>query len=564
VQATTKPPDGATRITQAYPVLSHEETARLARFGRAVRYAQGEALLVAGQVGPGMLIITSGIVSVLHRDALGHTHLIASQGPGEFVAEVSELSGRPALVDVLADEDVQTILIEPPALRALIIEEAELGERITRALILRRVALIDAGIGGTVVVGLASSPMVVRLQTLLSRNGQPHHHLDPSRQDRPCPFLLQYELGPHEALVVCLDGSVLRNPSDADVARRIGLIDTRAHDDLFDVAVIGAGPAGLATAVYAASEGLRVMVLDARSFGGQAGASARIENYLGFPTGVTGRALAARAYVQAQKFGAEMLIPAAVTSLCVDNNDDAAAASSVLLTLDDGRCIRSRTVVIASGARYRRPAVNGLSDFEGRGVWYWASPIEARICSGQRVAMVGGGNSAGQAAVFLAPHVEHLSLLVRGRGLEASMSKYLIDRIASKPNIELLTEREIVGLEGDDSGLGAITWSHRSANASETREIRNLFLFVGAEPEIGFIGACPIAVDAAGFVLTGEAAQRARAAMGARPASALETSVAGVFAVGDVRSGSVKRVGGAIGEGAAAVAQIHQHLTAHH
>jgi thioredoxin reductase (NADPH) len=556
----TDPPDGATRLSQAFPVLTTDETARLARFGRAIHYAQGEALFVAGQVGPGMVIILSGLVSVLHRDALNHTRLMASQGPGEFVAEVSQLSGRPALVDVLADEDVEALLIEPPALRALIIEEAELGERITRALILRRVALIDAGLGGTVVVGLASSPAVVRLQTFLARNGQPHHHLDPSREDRPCPLLAQYDLGPREALVVCLDGSVLRNPTDTEVARRIGLIDTRRHDHLFDVAIIGAGPAGLATAVYAASEGLRVMVLDARSFGGQAGASARIENYLGFPTGVSGRALAARAYVQAQKFGAEMLIPTAVTSLCTDSDD--AAAAPVLLTLDDGRCIRSRTAVIASGARYRRPAVTGLSDYEGRGVWYWASPIEARICSRQRVALVGGGNSAGQAAVFLAPHVEHLALLVRGKGLEASMSKYLIDRIASTPNIELLTEREIVCLDGDDSGLGAVTWLHRKTGVSETREIRNLFLFVGAEPEVGFIGSCPVAVDSAGFVLTGERVQRNRTANGAWPASALETSVPGVFAVGDVRSGSVKRVGGAIGEGAAAVAQIHQHLAA--
>jgi thioredoxin reductase (NADPH) len=227
-------PDGATRVTQTYPALSQEETARLTRFGRTIRYAQGDALFVAGQVGPGMVIILSGLVSVLQRDGLGQTRLMASQGPGEFVAEVSQLSGRPALVDVLADEDIEAILIEPPALRALIIDEAELGERITRALILRRVALIDAGLSGMVVVGLASSPTVVRIQTLLARNGQPHHHLDPSREDRPCPFLAQYDLGPRDALAVCLDGAVLRNPSNADVARRIGLIDTRRHDDLFD------------------------------------------------------------------------------------------------------------------------------------------------------------------------------------------------------------------------------------------------------------------------------------------------------------------------------------------
>ena len=549
------------RHEQAFPVLSPDEIGQLSRFGRPSRYAQGDALFVAGQVGPGMVILLTGTVSVLERNGLHHTRLIATQGPGEFVAEVSQLSGKPALVDALADSTVDAILIESSALLALILEEAELGEIITRALILRRVALIDAGISGAVIVGRASSPNVIRLQNFLARNGQPHHHLDPARQELPCPFLAQYEIGPQEALVVCLDGNVLRNPPDAELARHLGIVDGLEHRELFDVAIIGAGPAGLATAVYAASEGLRVMVLDARSYGGQAGASARIENYLGFPSGVSGRALAARAFVQAQKFGAEMLIPAAVTSL---QSTAGAAGPEIMLTLADGRGIRARTVVIATGARYRRPAVPRLSEFEGRGIWYWASPIEARLCNQQRVALVGGGNSAGQAAVFLAPHVEHVAMLVRGQGLAASMSKYLIDRIASTPNIDLLTDHEIHSLEGEPgTGLGAVTWADRKTGATETRPIRNLFLFVGADPEVDFFGACPIAVDGGGFVMTGDSVSQARTAAGEAPAFGLETSVPGVFAVGDVRSGSVKRVGGAIGEGAVAVWQIHQHLAAH-
>lgn len=546
--------------SQAFPVLAASEIKRLAKFGRPARYASGEALFASGLVGPGMVIVLSGVVSVLQRNGLQHVRLMASQGPGEFVAEVSQLSGKPSLMDALADCNVDAIVIPPPALRALILEEAELGEVITRALILRRVALIDSDFTGAVVVGLASSPAVNRIRTLLARNGQPHHHIDPLREERPCPLLAEYQIGPQEALVVSFDGTVLRNPSDMEVARHLGLIDALEHEELFDVAIIGAGPAGLATAVYAASEGLRVMVLDARSFGGQAGASARIENYLGFPTGVSGRALAARAYVQAQKFGAEMLIPAAVTSLRTQGD---AGGPEIVLTLDDGRLIRARTVVVASGARYRRPAMARLAEFEGRGVWYWASPIEARLCDQQRVAIVGAGNSAGQAAVFLSPRVEHIVMLVRGNGLAASMSSYLVDRIAASQNIELLTHQEVQRLDGDElTGLSAVTWSDRRSGATETRPIRNVFLFVGADPELGFFGDCPIALDATGFVLTGDRVQATRAAAGSRPALPLESSVPGVFAVGDVRAGSVKRVGGAIGEGAVAVRQIHEYLGA--
>jgi thioredoxin reductase (NADPH) len=325
------------------------------------------------------------------------------------------------------------------------------------------------------------------------------------------------------------------------------MLDAADAERAHDVAVVGAGPAGLATAVYAASEGLSVLVVDALSFGGQAGASARIENYLGFPTGISGQALAGRAYTQAQKFGARMLIPVEAVRLDCGRPGE---RDPLALELAGTRSVRSRTVVIATGARYRRPDCSDLKTLEGRGVWYWASPIEAKMCAGQEVALVGGGNSAGQAAVFLAGHVAKVWMLVRGPGLAASMSRYLIDRIAAIPNIELRTLTEIVELKGSrESGVESVRWRHRDSGAEETRAIRNVFLFLGADPATGWLKDCGVAFDDKGFVRTG---------IGGR--LSLETSVPGVFAIGDVRSGSVKRVGGAIGEGAAVVAQIHAFL----
>lgn len=543
----------------AFPILTSVEISRLARFGTVTRYASGSAIFTAGEVGPGMLVLASGRVRVLQRNGVVAERVVTTQGQGEFVAEVSQLSGKPAMEDVFADDEVEAIVIPAQSLRSLIVEEAELGERITRALILRRAALIESGISGPVIVGSESSPAVIRLQTFLTRNGQPHHRFDPERDQRRCPLATHYELGPQEAIVVCADGSALRNPSNDDLARRIGLIDCLARDEPFDVAIIGAGPAGLAAAVHAASEGLRVVVLEANAFGGQAGASARIENFFGFPTGVSGRELTSRAFVQAQKFGADMLIPAAVTSV---RRNLGRPDAPIVLGLRDGRSICSRTLVVATGVRYRRPDLPRLASFEGRGVWYWASPIEARICGGQQVALVGGGNSAGQAAVFLASHVERVVMLVRGSTLAASMSRYLVDRIASSANIQVLTDRELHALDGDEAGgLAEISWLDRRDGARQSMSLRNLFLFVGAEPDLGFLGDLPLALDRAGFVLTGADAAAARATVdGTR--LGLETSVEGVFAVGDVRAGSVKRVGGAVGEGAAAVAQIHRYFAA--
>ena len=552
--ATEAPIEVETRTHQMFPVLSDADIARITRFGSIRQYPAGACLFRAGETGPGMYVVLKGVVAITQRDGLGHVTPITEQGPGHFLAEVGQLSGRPALVDGHADEDVEALLVSPAQLRALLVAEADLGERITRALILRRVALIESGASGPVLIGQPQSPDMARLENFLRRNGYPYHLVDANEDPDAAALLSQYGAG--DLLAVCPDGSVLVNPSDDGLARCLGMVDTAARDELFDVAVVGAGPAGLATAVYAASEGLRVIVLDCRAFGGQAGASARIENYLGFPTGISGQALAGRAFVQAQKFGVEMLIPAEVASL----DCGGAAHGEMAVYLADGRRLRGRTVVIASGARYRRPDVPRLHDFEGRGIWYWASALEARTCAQQEVALVGGGNSAGQAAVFLSRHASKVNVLVRGPSLAASMSRYLIDRIEAAPNIELHPYTELVSLHGDPAtGLDGATWRSRQTGEAYDCPARNIFLFVGAEPETTWLAGCDVSVDRHGFVLTGAAAS---GGFPARQAATLESSVPGVFAVGDVRSGSVKRVGGAIGEGAAVVAQIHQHLAA--
>jgi len=539
--------DLSTRRHQMFPVLTDDEIARVCRFGTVQHYPRGTRMFTAGEPGKGMFVVLKGVVSICQRDGLGRVVPIVREGPGEFLAEVGQLTGRPALVDGDAEEDVEALLIPPPQLRALLIAEADLGERIVRALILRRVALIESGASGPVLIGRPGNADLLRLQNFLRRNGHPHHVIDANEDSDACSLLRQYSGA--DLLVVCPDGSVLDNPDENQLARCLGMVDTVDHDELFDVVVVGAGPAGLATAVYAASEGLHVIVLDCRSYGGQAGASARIENYLGFPTGISGGALAGRAFVQAQKFGAEMLIPTKAVGL--DCEHAGVAEGELHVRLADGRRLRSRTVVIASGARYRRPAVERLAEFEGRGVWYWASALEARMCAKSEVVLVGGGNSAGQAAVFLSQHAAKVHMLVRGPSLAASMSRYLIDRIDATPNIELMSHTAITELHGEaPTGLSGVTWHNVRDRITQRCEARHVFLFVGAEPETEWVAGCGVDLDAHGFVVTG-----------ANGAAALEASVPGVFAVGDVRSGSVKRVGGAIGEGAAAVAQIHKHLS---
>jgi thioredoxin reductase (NADPH) len=541
------------RREQMFPKLAPHEIDRLRRFGTVRNYHAGEALFVTGEVAPGMCVLIKGSVRVVRRDPLGHCAPIVEQGPGEFVAEVGQLSGQPAFVDVYAIDDVQALLIPPENLRALMIGEPELGERIMEALILRRVALVEAGAGGPVLIGPESSPDVVRLQGFLARNSYPHQLLDPAKDPEAAKLVQQYAPNPADLpLAVCPKGTILKNPSEAELARALGMVPIDDESRTYDVAVVGAGPAGLSTAVYAASEGLSVVVFDARAFGGQAGASARIENYLGFPAGISGQALTGRAYVQAQKFGARMVIPAGISRL--DSSE-----SPFTLHLEDRRRVRASTVVVASGARYRRLNVPNLPSFEGRGVWYWASPIEARLCRGEEIVLVGGGNSAGQAAVFLRNFAKKIWMLVRGPSLTESMSRYLIDRIANLDNIEVLTHTEVVALYGSREGqLERVRWRNSSTGEETEKPIRHLFLFIGAEPATAWLKDAGIALDSKNFVLTGwDAPSTIRSKGGAGRPLLLETSVGGVFAAGDVRSGSVKRVGAAIGEGAVVGAELH-------
>ncbi|WP_375411869.1 FAD-dependent oxidoreductase [uncultured Bradyrhizobium sp.] len=541
------------RHEQTFPALTEAEIARMRRFGDLRRYRHGDKLFETGKPGPGMFVILSGHVTITQRDGLGHVTPVIDQGPGQFMAELGQLSGRIALVDGTAEGDVETLLLAPERLRALLVAEADLGERIMRALILRRVSLIQGGVGGPVLIGSPGSPDLIRLQGFLTRNGYPHHLLDPASDKDAADVVARYSPEPGDLpLVVIPDGTVLGNPSVSLVARAMGMLGSLADDKVYDVAIVGCGPAGLSTAVYAASEGLAVAVCDARAFGGQAGASARIENYLGFPTGISGMALTARAYNQAQKFGADIMIPVEVHALDCSRDDGAFG-----LELDHGGVLRARSVVVASGARYRRPAIDNLERFEGRGVWYWASPIEARLCVEQEIVLVGGGNSAGQAAVFLAGHARRVHMVIRGGGLGASMSRYLIERIEATSNIELVFNTEVIGLEGaEDASLARVRLRSRLSADESTMEIRNLFLFVGADPATGWLDGCGVTVDRGGFVVTGAPCKKGDG----QAVSALETSVPGVFAVGDVRSGSVKRVGGAIGEGAQVVAALHGFL----
>ena len=542
------------RDEKMFPKLTPQEIDRLRRFGEVRRYAAGEPLFVTGDVAPGMFVLIKGSVRVVRRDPLGHSAPVVEQGPGQFVAEVGQLSGQPAFVDVHAIDEVEALLIPSENLRALMIEEPELGERIMHALILRRVALIEAGAGGPVLIGPESSPDVVRLQGFLARNAYPHQLLDPAQDPDAAKLVQQYAPNPADLpLAVCPKGTILKNPNEAELARALGMVPIDEQNQTYDVAVVGAGPAGLSTAVYAASEGLSTIIFDARAFGGQAGASARIENYLGFPAGISGQALTGRAYVQAQKFGARMMIPTEVVGLDLTE-------TPVALRLEDGRRVKASTVVVATGARYRRLDVPNLRDFEGRGVWYWASPIEARLCRNEEIVLVGGGNSAGQAAVFLRNFAAKIWMLVRGPSLAENMSQYLIDRIKAIDNIEVLTQTEIVALYGSrEKRLERVRWRNNLTGEETERPIRHVFLFIGADPATAWLRDSGVALDTKNYILTGTDIpfDTRRSNNGSGRPLALETSVRGVFAAGDVRSGSVKRAGAAIGEGAVVGAEVH-------
>ncbi len=542
----------STRREQMFPTLTPAEIERLQRFSEAASYSVGQRIVRPGDIAPGLVLIRSGKVEVTQGGGLAHRETIVTHGPGQFLGELAQLSDRPSLVEAEALEPVEALVIPSKRLRDLMVQEAELGERIMRALILRRVGLLESGATGPIIIGHPGDPLVLRLQGFLTRNGQPHRVLN-SETDSCAKILIErFDVDLyHLPIVICPDGRVLRSPSENELARCIGLVRPIDPNLLYDVAIVGAGPAGLAAAVYAASEGLSVIVLDCRSFGGQAGASARIENYLGFPTGISGMALMARAYNQAQKFGVEMAIPDEASLLGNGAGDE---SRTYHLRVGDGEKVRARAVIVASGARYRRLEIENLVQFEGSSVHYWASPIEARLCAGQEVALVGAGNSAGQAAVYLASRTKKVWLLVRRGSLGATMSRYLVERISAQPNIEVLTETEVTALEGREDTLERVRWRHRASGEEFTRSIQHLFLFIGADPNTDWLAECGVALDDKGFIRTGVDNGGAR--------HPLETNRDGVFAIGDVRSGSIKRVAAAVGEGAQVVAALHAYLAA--
>jgi thioredoxin reductase (NADPH) len=539
-----------TRRHQMFPTLEPSEIERVRRFGVARTYGAGDALIKVGEAGHGLVIILSGEVDVTRHHESGSRELIVTHQPGSFMGELAQLAGRPALVDVYARGPVEALRIPPDRLRALLVAEADLGERIMRALILRRIGLLETGVGGPVIIGRADNGDVLRLEGFLVRNAHPHVQLDPDTDLEAKALIERFHIDSGQLpVVLCPTGALLRNPGEVELARCIGLVGPIDPNRLYDVAIVGAGPAGLAAAVYAASEGLSALVFDSRAFGGQAGASSRIENYLGFPTGITGMALMARAYNQAQKFGVEMAIPDEVASLQFRSDPN---QGPLRLTLSNNEHVSARSVVIASGARYRRLRVENLDAFEGSSVHYWASPLEGKLCAGQEVALVGAGNSAGQAVVYLASQVAKVWVLVRGASLTASMSRYLVDRIAGLANVEVVTGAEVSRLEGENGKLEAVQWRRGASGEEVRRPIGHLFLFIGAEPNTDWLSGSGVTLDPKGFVVTGGDASGDR--------GSLETSRPGVFAIGDVRSGSVKRVAASVGEGAQVVAALHAFL----
>ncbi|QZP31044.1 FAD-dependent oxidoreductase [Pseudomonas sp. DR48] len=543
------------RQHQIFPILTELQIKDALRFAinTPQHFVAGELIFDVGAQGAAIWLVLEGSVSVLRRDGLGREASIGSGGRGHFTGEIGLLGGRAALAQGNAGpEGCVAVPFDATHLRSLIIGSADLGEIVVRALILRRVGMLESDRVGSVIVGQRGDMQTVRLQGFLTRNGYPHSFVDIEGMDEETRVLVDRLGGMDKEkspLMICPNGAVLKQPTDAQAGIFLGITPEIDPLMVYDIAVVGAGPAGLATAVYAASEGLEVVVLDQRAYGGQAGASARIENYLGFPTGISGQALASRAFVQAQKFGATMGIPLEVEQLdCIEPDQP------FKLLLTTGATIQAKNVVVATGVHYRRLPVETAGQFEGVGVSYWASPVEAFICKGRDVALVGAGNSAGQAAVFLAPLVRHLHLVVRGPGLEASMSKYLIDRISALGNVTLHTYTEVSELHGEkQTGLEGVLLRNRLSGESHRIELYHLFLFIGADPNTRWLGDC-LETDDSGFILTGSAL--AQSVERHWPVLPLETNRKGIFAIGDVRANSTKRVAAAVGEGAAVVAQI--------
>jgi thioredoxin reductase (NADPH) len=548
------------RSAQRFPRLREEQLEVVKRFANTEprRFSPRESIFQIGERGVPAWFLLEGSAELFGRDGLDQEIPLPRIESGQFTGELHQLTDRPTLAGALAGTNGCVALpLNAERLRALIVGSAELGELIMRALILRRVGLLERGVG-PVLLGRAGSADLLRLQAFLTRNAYPHFVLD-CASERGRQLISDMGLPPGDLpILVCACGRVLRRPSNEEAGVWLGITPMLKADALYDVAVIGAGPAGLATAVYAASEGLSVLVLDAEALGGQAGASARIENYLGFPTGISGLALTGRALNQAQKFGAQVAIPLVATRIRCNGGSDG-GGETVQITLSEQGSVRARTVVVASGARYKRTAVANMKPFEGNSVHYWASPVEAKLCAGEQIALVGAGNSAGQAVVFLAPQVKRLTMIVRGEGLEASMSRYLIDRIRMLENVEVLVHTELAELHGKPMGqLHGATVRDRRTHGTSHLPVRHVFMFIGAEPNTAWLDGC-LALDQKGYILTGPRSEDVTLALAHLP---LQTSLPRVFAIGDVRSGSTKRVASAVGEGAAVVAQIHSILGA--
>jgi thioredoxin reductase (NADPH) len=514
----------------------------------------GQMLVEQGDRNVPFFVVVSGEVEIV-RPSGGVETLITVHGPGHFTGEVNALSGRPALFRARATKQGELIELDRQHMLALLQTDAELGEILMRAFILRRVELVTAGMGDVVLVGSMHSAATLRIKEFLVRNGHPYSYIDLDRNPEVQNLLDGFRTAASEIpVMICRGEIVLRNPTNQQVADCLGFNETVDQTQVRDLVTIGAGPSGLAAAVYGASEGLDVLMLETDSPGGQAGSSSRIENYLGFPAGISGQELAARAYHQAQKFGAQVLIAKATRLVC--------DRKPYVVEVDNGAQIQTRTIVIATGAEYRRLPLTNLSRFEGAGIYYGATFVEAQLCGGEEVIVVGGGNSAGQAAVFLGETVKRVNMLIRSAGLAESMSRYLIRRIEYTPTIILRPHTEIMELEGGDH-LESVRWRNNQTGQTEEHNIRHVFIMTGADPNTRWLDGC-VALDAKGFIKAGpdlspEDLNAARWPLARRP-YLLETSLPGVFAIGDVRGGSVKRVASAVGEGSIAISFVHQVL----
>jgi len=541
-------------VDQTFPKLTPEQVERIAVHGRMRRVERGEVLVAAGKPTPKFFVVSTGTIEALNLTSDGEA-TVTTILPGQFTGEVTMLSGRRALVTLRVGEPGEVIEVDRDQLLGIVQTDAELSEIFVRSFLLRRAQLIAGGFGDVVLVGSNHSSDTLRIKEFLTRNTHPYSIIDPDTDPDVQHLLDRFQFSLEEIpVLICRGRTVLRNPTNREIADCLGFNDLVDQKHARDVVIVGAGPSGLAAAVYAASEGLDVLVLESNAPGGQAGSSSRIENYLGFPSGISGGELTARAYTQAQKFGAEMIIAEGATRLDCTRN-------AYTIEVDNGPRVPARTVIIATGAEYRKLPLENIARFEGAGIYYGATFIESQLCEGEEVIVVGGGNSAGQAAVFLAQTARMVHMLIRSKGLADTMSRYLIRRIEENPAITLRTCTEITALEGSGQ-LERVQW-RTDHSPPETRDIQHVFVMTGAAPSTSWLNGC-LTLDERGFIKTGPDLSRDELIAAkwplARQPHLLETSRPGVFAVGDVRAGNIKRVASAVGEGSIAISFVHQAL----